>query len=1150
MRIAKLTLERYGRFEDCELNFRPGPPDLHVVYGANEAGKTTSLAAVSDLLFGFQSRSPYNFLFDYSLLRVGAVLEDDGRVLECRRKKGTTGTLVDADDGLVDEGALLAMLRGQTRETFGLSFSLNQDGLRAGGRAMVEARNDVGRALFAAGSGLTGVSDELALLESEADAIWGPRAAARRSFTQAQRELADSAKLARDQTLRPKSWLDARAAAADAQAALDDAQRRRDEVTVEVRRAERIRRIAPTARLRADLASTLTGHATTIDIEPHRAAAAEAAMADAEIATRDRTAAEQLVREARERSEALAADPGIMSLADELDELVTSSGAVDKARRDLDRLSSDLRVATALVARLREEAGDDAILPPTRIAGARLREMATAHSRDNSALGEIGESEETLIARKDALLAKSQGVEDGSEPNRLADAVDAARLLGAEADTRCASTRRKADIATALCEQALARLAPWAGDASALLALPRIPQDEIDYVRTQLGELTAGAERERASAERSRSDAASASLQMEQLASGTAVSPGEIALARAERSDQWRPLREHLLADAPLQNVGNAVASFESTVANADDRSDLRFAAAEESSRLTVLEQRSATLLLEAVQAETRATAAAGKATEIRSAWGVRLADAGHPDLDPGRLAAWQVDRSAVESAHQAADVATAEAEAALALRDGARSTLTTALAPDGAAPKGDQLAPLLAYAERIRKAGEERAQQVRLDAAACAQIDADLGDLRRRRQRIEAAAQGRAAEWGAAIGEVGLTLGMSSAAATLDVLDELRAAIAAQDELRNRIEGIERDATAHDARVDAAAALVIIEGGGNAADRLRLLRARLASARTVTGMLATLQETADTRGAEVEEAEARIAAARAALEPLLRDTKASNEPELAGAIARSREARSLREAITAAETMIVSEGDGYALDDLLAALDGADTDGLAARSDTLARELAELNAEVASAATAQGDAKRAFADLERSGEPAVDAATDAEQARAELGVLAEHYILKRAQAITLRWAIERYRERHQDPMLLRASEIFSTLTIGRYAALRIDNDGSAPRLLGLRNDGRTVLEVGAMSEGTTDQLFLALRLAAVEQSVAAGIRLPFLADDLFVNFDDERSEAGFRVLADLAKSTQVLFFTHHPHLAGIARGVVGAEIHSECSLG
>ncbi|TVV74445.1 ATP-binding protein [Sphingomonas solaris] len=87
------------------------------------------------------------------------------------------------------------------------------------------------------------------------------------------------------------------------------------------------------------------------------------------------------------------------------------------------------------------------------------------------------------------------------------------------------------------------------------------------------------------------------------------------------------------------------------------------------------------------------------------------------------------------------------------------------------------------------------------------------------------------------------------------------------------------------------------------------------------------------------------------------------------------------------------------------------------------------------------------------------------------------------------------------------------------------------------------------MSEGTTDQLFLALRLAAVEQSVEAGVRLPFQADDLFVNFDDARAEAGFRVLANLARSTQELFFTHHPHLATIAATVVGADCHSECTF-
>src|SRR3546814_9014445 len=68
----------------------------------------------------------------------------------------------------------------------------------------------------------------------------------------------------------------------------------------------------------------------------------------------------------------------------------------------------------------------------------------------------------------------------------------------------------------------------------------------------------------------------------------------------------------------------------------------------------------------------------------------------------------------------------------------------------------------------------------------------------------------------------------------------------------------------------------------------------------------------------------------------------------------------------------------------------------------------------------------RVFAGLGAQSGSSADAASDAEQARAELAVLAEDFILKRTEAVTLRWAIEQYRERHQDPMLLRASEIRS----------------------------------------------------------------------------------------------------------------------------
>jgi len=87
------------------------------------------------------------------------------------------------------------------------------------------------------------------------------------------------------------------------------------------------------------------------------------------------------------------------------------------------------------------------------------------------------------------------------------------------------------------------------------------------------------------------------------------------------------------------------------------------------------------------------------------------------------------------------------------------------------------------------------------------------------------------------------------------------------------------------------------------------------------------------------------------------------------------------------------------------------------------------------------------------------------------------------------------------------------------------------------------------MSEGTVDQLFLSLRLAAVEDAVAAGAKLPFLADDLFINYDDARAQAGFSVLAELARTTQVLFFTHHSHLISVAERAVAPLPLSTCWL-
>lgn len=75
--------------------------------------------------------------------------------------------------------------------------------------------------------------------------------------------------------------------------------------------------------------------------------------------------------------------------------------------------------------------------------------------------------------------------------------------------------------------------------------------------------------------------------------------------------------------------------------------------------------------------------------------------------------------------------------------------------------------------------------------------------------------------------------------------------------------------------------------------------------------------------------------------------------------------------------------------------------------------------------------------------------------------------------------------------------------------------------------DGETIV-VSGLSASTEDLLYLTLRVAAIEDYVSRAVPLPVVADDLFLNFDEERC---LRILGELAERIQLLFFNHHEHL-------------------
>ncbi len=207
-----------------------------------------------------------------------------------------------------------------------------------------------------------------------------------------------------------------------------------------------------------------------------------------------------------------------------------------------------------------------------------------------------------------------------------------------------------------------------------------------------------------------------------------------------------------------------------------------------------------------------------------------------------------------------------------------------------------------------------------------------------------------------------------------------------------------------------------------------------------------------------------------------------------------------------------------------------------------IADAVSDLERDRAERLEMKGGEKTVLAGMDTSG-AAAEAAEDAQDILARLEPDVQHYLRLRLASAVLRQGIERYRKKNEGPVLGRASDLFRRLTLGSFEALRIDFDNDGEQVLaGVRPDGKTVLP-SAMSEGTCDQLYLALRLASLEIWLQRNEPMPFIVDDILVSFDNQRAVATLEVLAELSMQTQVIFFAHHEHLVDLARQCMPGDV-------
>jgi len=120
--------------------------------------------------------------------------------------------------------------------------------------------------------------------------------------------------------------------------------------------------------------------------------------------------------------------------------------------------------------------------------------------------------------------------------------------------------------------------------------------------------------------------------------------------------------------------------------------------------------------------------------------------------------------------------------------------------------------------------------------------------------------------------------------------------------------------------------------------------------------------------------------------------------------------------------------------------------------------------------------------------------------------------------------------------MLGEVERLFRQLTLDRYVGVETKLDAQKTLVVVEQNGSRK--EPAALSTGTREQLYLAIRLAYITHYCRDVEPFLIVMDDVLVNFDDDRAVQTLRVLQEIAANVQILFLTCHQHVVQLVERI------------
>lgn len=1190
MKILELSLLAFGPFTDAVLDLSGGQEGLHLIFGPNEAGKSSALRGLRQALFGIPAQSADDFVHPYTRMRIGVTLRGgDGRVLRFIRRKGNRNTALAADGTTpLPEDAIRPFLHGLTEPEFKSQFALDHDDLVQGGKAILQGGGELGALLFQAGGGLKNLQEMQRQLDREIDDLFKPTGSKPRINARLA-ELRQANEAKRKESLHSAEWVEHETARRAAAAGIEEVGHRLAEAHAEKRRLERLKEALPLLTRQRTCQDELSTLGPVVPLSESFSSTRLEAASRREAARADKRRAGEAVADLDRRIAEMIIPEDLLAEADAIERLREGQAADRKARRSISAEEARLhQVAIAAREILSEswpelapgQADHDSVLSAVMAAGDRLRltraQKAAIQNLANDRTRLATEHEQALRTLSDLtkrLQAEQEALEVlpmGKETDPLGLALSQARDLG-DLDGDLEAARGRLAQATQQAARALAQMQLWEGPLEALDAARPPAVETVDRFEAEFAKLEAESDQVRKGRQDAMDEKLEAEGTLEQLRQSAGIVPTEddLTRARADRDRLWTLVRR-AWEDGGLpspEDLGGLLEREEAPVISsrmlADGFERLKGRADSHADRLRREVERvaqRAAALASLVRSRQRLEILADRERQLLSRgedaserWRTAWASLGIEPLSPREMRGWLESRRDLVA--QFAKIQEGRGEVSR-LEDrlaASRLGLGRELAALGEVegPGDESLGSLRGRAEAVlKRLGQVEASRIKL-VESRDRLQRQIETARAQAHDLGCRLDGWSTEWARAVAPLSLAAEVTTehALAIVDQVAELQSRIKEVREIDARIAGLRREVEQFGREVRDVCERVAPElapGDAPGSPSVESAASELSRRFRIAGEARisrdALVEQREIQVANARDAEQRLEAAERQLADLCREAQCATVDELPRAEERSGQVRELRRRLEVLDEQIQELRGHESLEEFRRAALTLDTDRLPDRLRHLAEEIARLDSERGELNQALGREQQVLKQMDGSAR-AAEAAEMAEELKARLAMDVEEYARLRLAAVVLRESIERFRQRNQGTVLERAGGLFARLTLGSFEGLRIDYDDQDQAMLrAVRPGGDETVGVEGLSLGTADQLYLALRLASLEAYLEKHEPLPLIVDDILIQFDDERAAAALEILAEVARRTQVILFTHHEHVGQIAQGCVDPD--------